>query len=243
MRHVWLGLCCTLLACQAAYGEPLRVFAASSLRDAMTEVAAEFESETGQDVILVFAATSAVARQVQKGAPADVALLADETWAYWLLDKAVVDRLTAFAGNRLVLVGRAGPIADILTLPARLGDGQIAMAQVDAVPAGRYGKAAFEALGLWEALSARVVQAANVRAALRFVERGEVAYGVGYASDLVALPDLKQAYEFDAQTHPEITYFGAAMTETGNTFLTYLQGPNAQAILASWGFSAVEDEG
>lgn len=241
-RHVLLAVCGVLLACQTASAESLRVFAASSLRDAVTEIAADYEAATGQDVVLVFAATSAIARQVQQGAPADVALLADEAWALWLLDKAVVDRLAPFAGNRLVLIGRAGPLADIAALPALLADDRIAMAQVDAVPAGRYGKAAFEALGLWEALSPHVVQAANVRAALRFVERGEVAYAVGYSSDLVALPDLTQAYEFDAQTHPEITYYGAAMTGSGDAFLRYLQGPDAQGRLINWGFVPAEAE-
>lgn len=231
---VFLSACLSVSGVSAARAEALQIYAAASLREAVTDMTNIYEAETGQEAVLVFAATSAIARQVQQGAPADVVLLADEAWAVWLVDNAVVDRLAPFASNRLVLVSQG---ARVQALPDLVGGPMIAMAQVDAVPAGRYGKAAFEGLGLWDDLASQVVQAANVRAALRFVERGEVPYAVGYASDLEAFPDLSLAHEFPLETYPQITYFGAAMTGEGRDFLTYIQSDTAKLVLADWGFS------
>jgi molybdate transport system substrate-binding protein len=232
-----------LMACsQAVHAEiqpdTITVFAAASLRDAVGEVALQYTAETGTDVVLVFAATSAIARQVAGGAPADVALLADQDWANWLVAQGTVAQVTAFVGNQLVLIGRDhAPIANPQEIEAALGDGVLAMAQVDAVPAGRYGMAALVSLGLWDSVAARVVQAANVRAALRFVELGEAPLGIGYASDLVALPALTQVYEFAPDTHPYIIYSAAQVTPKGAEFMAYLQSVAAQDTLVQWGFS------
>jgi len=235
-----------LMACpQVVHSEiqpdTITVFAAASLRDAVSEVAQHYTAETGTEVVLVFAATSAIARQVAGAAPADVALLADQDWANWLVAQGTVAQVTAFAGNQLVLIGRDhAPIADPQDIEAALGDGVLAMAQVDAVPAGRYGKAALVSLGLWDSVAARVVQAANVRAALRFVELGEAPLGIGYASDLVALPNLTQVYAFAPDTHPDIIYSAAQVTPKGADFMAYLQSVAAQDSLVRWGFSRLE---
>jgi molybdate transport system substrate-binding protein len=235
-----------LMACpQVVYAEiqpdTITVFAAASLRDAVGEVAQHYTAETGTEVVLVFAATSAIARQVAGAAPADVALLADQDWANWLVAQGTVAQVTAFAGNQLVLIGRDhAPIADPQDIEAALGDGVLAMAQVDAVPAGRYGKAALVSLGLWDSVAARVVQAANVRAALRFVELGEAPLGIGYASDLVALPNLTQVYAFAPDTHPDIIYSAAQVSPKGADFMVYLQSVAAQDSLVRWGFSRLD---
>ncbi len=235
-----------LMACPSAaqaemQPDTITVFAASSLRDALGDVAKLYKAETGTDVVLVFAATSAIARQVAGAAPADVVLLADQDWADWLVAQGTVAHVTAFAGNQLVLIGRdQTPIDDAQNIEAALGDGVLAMAQVDAVPAGRYGKAALVSLGMWDSVAARVVQAANVRAALRFVERGEAPLGIGYASDLVALPALTQVYAFAPDTHPDIIYSGAQVTPKGADFMAYLQSVVAQDTLAQWGFSRLD---
>ncbi|WP_281983761.1 molybdate ABC transporter substrate-binding protein [Thalassorhabdomicrobium marinisediminis] len=237
-----LAICGALwtLAGTPGAAEPVTIFAAASLRDAVGDVTAAFEAETGQDTTLVFAASSAIARQAAAGAPADVMLLADVDWADWLVEQGVLETVIPVAGNALVVVGRApGQLESAQDLPDALGDGVLAVAQVDAVPAGRYAKAALTSLGLWDALAPRAVQADNVRAALRFVERGEAALGIGYASDLVALPDLHEIYRFAAETHPPIIYAGGAITPAGAPFMAYLVEPAAQDILSDWGFLPV----
>lgn len=243
IKGSYLAVCAVIwaLSAQIVQAETLKVFAASSLRDALGEIATDYEAQTGTSVVLVFAASSAVARQVAQGAPADVVLLADKDWADWLLAEGVVSEAAPFATNRLVVVGREDtPIADVSELIANLGDGRIAMAQVEAVPAGRYGKAALITHGVWRALEPQVVQASNVRAALRFVERGDARFGIGYASDLVALSDLSELYSFPPDTHPEIIYSGAHVTPKGVDFMSYIQSVEAQNTLAHWGFEALE---
>lgn len=217
--------------------QSITVFAASSLRDALGTLSAEFEGEGGGNVTLVFAASSAIARQVAQGAPADVVLLADEDWGTWLVDQGALEATVPFASNRLVLASRDWVSVTDQTIGEVLAGELIAMAQVDSVPAGRYGKAALEALGLWDDVETDVVQAANVRAAWRFVQRAEVTFGIGYASDLVALPDLQEVYGFDPDSHPDVIYVGAAVSSTGAQFMDYLQSPTAAEILGDWGFA------
>ena len=229
------------LMVSSASAEDITVFAASSLRDAVNGIAEGFEAETGATVTLVFAASSSIARQVVQGAPADVVLLADYEWADWVAEQGTVEDFEPFAANRLVLVSVMNEVwPDLTRLPEALSDSNLAMAQVNSVPAGRYGKAALETLGLWENVSPKVVQAANVRAALRFVERGEAAFGIGYASDLVALPTLNEVYGFAETTHPPIQYFGASVTPSGLDFMAYVQSAASQEVLAQWGFPPVE---
>lgn len=246
LGHYLLACIFVLMACPfvvQAENQPdtITVFAASSLRDALGDAAQLYKAQTGTDVVLVFAATSAIARQVAGAAPADVVLLADQDWADWLVAQGTVVQMAAFVGNQLVLIGRDhAPIADPQDIEAALGGGVLAMAQVDAVPAGRYGKAALVSLGIWDSVAARVVQAANVRAALRFVERGEAALGIGYASDLVALPALTKVYAFAPDTHPDIIYSGAQVTPEGTDFMAYLHTVEAQDTLARWGFSRLD---
>ncbi|AKS45333.1 molybdate transport system substrate-binding protein [Octadecabacter temperatus] len=240
-RHLATCVAIWVSAVQIVQAETLTVFAASSLRDALGEIATDFETQSGDDVVLVFAASSAVARQVAQGAPADAVLLADKDWADWLLAEGAVTEVSPFATNRLVVVGREDTsIAGMADLVANLGDSRIAMAQVEAVPAGRYGKAALITHGVWRTVEPQVVQAANVRAALRFVERGDARFGIGYASDLVALPTLSELYSFAPDTHPKIVYSGAQVTPAGASFMAYIQSVEAQNSLALWGFEALE---
>ncbi len=230
-------LCAAGLLTGAAAAEPITVFAASSLRDAVEEMAEDFEAATGADVVTVYAASSALARQVALGAPADVVLLADRDWADWLVSEGVVSQAQDFASNRLVLLTRDGQAVDDMSeFPDILDDGLLAMAQIEAVPAGRYGRQALGELGLWSTLEARVIQAANVRAALRFVDLGEATYGIGYASDLVAFPTLVEAYAFPTDSHIPITYAGAAVTMEGAAMMAFVLSPDGQSVLARWGF-------
>jgi len=220
-----------------ALAENVTIFAASSMREAVQDVALAYEAETGHEVTLVFAATSAVARQVVDGAPADAVILADQDWVDWAVPQLDGAHFSAFAGNRLVLISHSEMSLDIGDLPAKLNDNVLAMAQVDAVPAGRYGREALTPAGIWAAVEPNVVQAANVRAALRFVQRGDAAFGVGYASDLVALPDLTEAYAFPPATHGPIVYSVGTLTDKGAAFASYLTSPSGTVALTEWGFA------
>ena len=232
-----------MFSVQALQAEGVTIFAAASLREATEALSEQYHAQTDDQPVLVFASTSTVARQVSQGAPADVALLADQDWADWLIGQGVVSESTPFAGNRLVLVSASTQsLRQVTGLTDVLGGGVLAMAQAEAVPAGRYGKAALEYSGLWEELSPQIVQAANVRAALRFVERGEAPFGIGYASDLVALPDLHEVYSFAPDSHPPIVYVAAQTTPEGAEFMTFLQSDSAQEILQTWGFSPAPDQ-
>lgn len=233
----WLVAACVLATPNLAKADQITAFAASSLRDALGEIAQSFEAETGVEVVLVFAGSSAIARQVAQGAPADVVLLADETWAQWLVDEEALTDPQVFATNRLVLVS-ARPLAILQAddIPLALQNERLAMALVDAVPAGRYGRDALMQLGLWEQIEPQVVQAPNVRAALRLVERGEAVMGIGYVSDLVALPDLYALFEFGMDAPPVAVYSGGAVTSQGTDFMTYIQARAGQSILHQWGF-------
>lgn len=213
------------------------MFAASSLQDAVGEISADFGAATGAEVTLVFAASSTIARQVAEGAPADVVLLADEAWADWLVEQGALAGVAPFAANRLVLVSAEPvPLTDAAGIPAALGADFLALALVDTVPAGRYAKAALEDLGLWQPLEPQVVQAANVRAALRFVQTGEALMGIGYTSDLVALPELYALYEFGLDAAPVAVYSGGAVTARGDDFMDFLQEDAGQSVLRNWGF-------
>lgn len=228
----------------------LTVFAAASLKTALEEIAAAYEAETGTSVTLSFAGSSALARQIAQGAPADVFLSANAAW----MDDLAGRRLLApgsrheLLSNRLVLIahGDVSPF-NLADLPARLGDDHLAMALVDAVPAGIYGKAALENLGLWPALEPHVAQADNVRAALALVALGAAPYGITYLTDAAAEPRVSIVARFPVDSHPPITYPAAAIasgdTEAAASFVAFLRGPAARAAFARQGFALLPEDG
>ncbi len=240
--RLWALIALCLVAGPLRAGE-ITVFAASSLVDAVTEIAADWEAETGHRAVLSFAATSTLARQIQRGAPADLFIGADPEWL-----EAIGDRIAAradVAANRLVLIasGPGADSADSVTAAdlAQFGDAPIAMALTAAVPAGRYGRAAIEALGAWDGL--RVAEAANVRAALALVASGAAPAGVVYASDAAATDLVHVIGIFAADLHPPIRYpavlltGGAGDREAARDFHAALQGAQAQGIFAEHGFT------
>jgi molybdate transport system substrate-binding protein len=235
------------LAAPAA-AEEITVFAASSLTNAMTEVEAGFEAATGHDVTVAYAGSSALARQIRQGAPADVFISANADW----MDALEADGLLApgtrvdLLSNALVLIAadaEADPveIGPDMDLPALLGTGRLAMALVEAVPAGLYGKAALTSLGQWDAVAPKVAQAGNVRAALALVALGEAPFGIVYATDSKAEEAVSVVGTFPADSHPPITYPAAALgrSDTALTveFLAYLRGAEARAIFEAEGFT------
>lgn len=256
MRALLAGLALLLALTGTARAEPLTMFGAASLTDALQEAGAAFEAETGIPVRFSFAASSTLARQVEAGAPADMVALASAEWMDWLAERGLVlaDSLAAPIRTELVLVAPAdSPAAPLdlaagADLPALLGpDGRLAVGDPEHVPAGIYARAALEHLGLWPALEPRLARADNVRAALALVERGEAPLGIVYATDAAAVPGLKLLGRFPADSHPPIAYpfalvappDGAAPERmaAARRFLDFLTGDAGLALFERHGFS------
>lgn len=228
--------------------EAVVVFAASSLKGALDEIAAGWSRETGHVVRVSYAGSSKLARQIQLGAPADIFFSANRAWMDALeKDKLIeADSRRDLLSNRLVLLAHgpnAAPveISPALDLASLLGEGRLAMAMVDAVPAGIYGKAALTSLGLWEKVRGNVVQAENVRAALVLVARGETPYGIAYETDAGAADNVTVVGRFPESSHPAIVYPAALVAESQNAregarFLAHLQSAQARVIFERHGF-------
>lgn len=227
--------------------KPLIVFAAASLTDSLQKVSDAYTKATGQRVKLSFAASSALARQIEAGARADVFISADQEWMNYLEQKQLIDLRTRadVLGNRLVLIAPADrsiavELAHPTNIVAALGPkGRLATGDPDSVPAGKYAKAAFTALGYWKELEPRLARAENVRVALSYVARGETLLGVVYATDAAVEPRVRVVVEFPSHTHPAITYPVAA-TRTANAatakYLAFLRRAKARAVFENAGF-------
>ena len=246
LRRLALFALLSLVAPVPALAGDVLVFAAASLRGAMDQVAEAWQAETGHSVTLSYAGSSALARQILAGAPADIFVSAAPVWMD-VIDAqglSVAGSRVDILGNTLVLIAHGAvatvPLDADFDLLARLGDGRLAMALVDAVPAGQYGKAALQTLGLWEAVAPQVAQADNVRAALALVAVGEAPLGIVYASDAAAEPRVSVLGIFAPGSHDVITYPAALLSEADDpaaaAFLQALQQPDAQAIFAAQGF-------
>jgi molybdate transport system substrate-binding protein len=247
------SICAVMLAIppRAALAGDVLVFAAASLTDALGAVADAWQAETGQRVTLSFAGSSALARQIQEGAPADIFISASPDWMDALEDSGDLRAGTRrdILGNRLVLIAHGRDVAPVeidetLDLAAMLGDGRLSMALTQAVPAGIYGRAALDYLGLWQGVAPLVAQSDNVRAALAFVALGEAPLGIVYATDAVASDDVSVIGTFPAHSHPPITYPAAITAQSASTgaaaFLDYLTSDPARAIWAGYGFGVPE---
>lgn len=225
------------------------VLAAASLREALTEAAHVWAlAQSRAEPVLSFAGSSALARQILAGAPADIFISADEAWMTAVADKRLIRPETrqSFLGNRLVLIAPEASRAHISIAPGfplaqLLGKGRLAMADPKAVPAGRYGAAALRALGVWNAVEPKVARAENVRAALALVGRGEAPFGIVYATDAQASDRVRVIGTFPESSHPPISYPIAILqgsthadAESLRRFLTSARG---QAIFARHGFS------
>lgn len=234
----------------AQTGGPV-VLAPSSLQEALEEVADAWSAKGHPRPQFSFAGSPAAARQVSGGAPADVVLLADEQWMDLLESKdlLVAGTRRALLGNKVVLIAPAAakPMVseNFANLPALLGGGRLAMADPDSVPAGRYGRMAFESLGLWEELSGRIAPAENVRAALALVETGEAPFGVVYATDLAASEKVRLAAEFPERSQPPIRYPAALVAGSAHPdardFLTFIASPEAEAIFIRYRFTRLAE--
>jgi molybdate transport system substrate-binding protein len=239
---LWLP---ALLACSGA-SERERgpvVLAASSLQEAIEAAGEAWAAHGHAAPVLSFAASSALARQVERGAPADLFVSADEEWMDALDAQGLLRAETRIdlLANRLVLIRPRGGSALGL---ADLAEGRLALADPDAVPAGKYARAALESLGQWEHVSAQVVPAENVRAALALVERGEAALGVVYATDARTTDAVHVVETLPQGSHPPIRYPAAILAGSAHpdaeAFLGFLGSDEARRIFARHGFGIVE---
>jgi len=212
----------------------------------MKQVADAYKAGSGIPVTLSFGASSTLAQQIDQGAAADIFMSADADWMDFLQKNGRIAKGTRrdLLGNQLVLVAgkdaKAAPkIAPHFDLAGALGDGRLAMADPASVPAGKYGKAALTALGIWDSVAAKVVQAENVRVALEYVARGEAPFGIVYATDAKVAP-VRIVGVFPENSHPPIVY-PVALTRSASPaarrFLVFLSGREARAIFEKSGFT------
>jgi molybdate transport system substrate-binding protein len=238
-----------LLAPPAKAQERVTVFAAASLKTALDAVTAAWNSETGKEATISYAASSALAKQIEQGAPADLFISADLAWMAYLSGKGLMrkDTEVQLLGNRIVLVAPADSDAALAIEPGFdlagvLGDERLAMANVEAVPAGRYGRQALDRLGVWTAVEGKVAQAENVRAALALVALGEAPLGIVYQTDAAAEPAVRIVGTFPQDSHEPIIYPAAATADASadtEAFLTYLQTARARALFEEQGFTVL----
>ena len=245
LRAILIALSVLAAPAAAQRRAPL-VLAAASLQESMNAAADAWARRGHPRPVVSFAASSALARQIIAGAPADLFASADREWMDAVARAGLVAPATRsdWLGNRLVIVAPAGTRGTIaMRAPAlvRALGGALAMTDPAAVPAGRYGRAALERLGAWRALSPRVVAAENVRAALALVERGAAPYGIVYATDARASARVRVAGVFPAASHPAIVYPLARLRRSTNPeaegFRRFLVSPAGKAIFARHGFA------
>ncbi len=236
-------------AAQKASAETATVFAAASLKNALDEACKAFAEASGGKVTASYAASSALAKQIEQGAPADLFISADLEWMDYLASKGHIAAGTRvnLLGNRLVLVAPAASAASIRIEPGfrladALGGGRLAVGDVKAVPAGKYAKAALESLGVWASVEDKLAPAENVRAALALVAQGEAPLGIVYATDAAAEPKVRIVDTFPESSHPPVVYPAAVTTaaaspEASKSLLAFLRSNQAHMIFAKHGFS------
>ena len=239
-----VGLALASVAC--AHAE-VSVFAAASLKGALEEVAEAFSAHT--DVRISFGSSATMARQISLGAPADLFISANEAWMDDLDRRGLIatKSRSALLGNNLVLVSAIdpAPVTDWSSLSARLDGQRLALAQVDAAPAGIYAKQALTALGVWEDVAPQVVQADNVRGALAFAATGAVKFAIVYRTDAQAEQRVHVLGQLPAATHDPIRYPVALIqgreNEQAKAFLDFLTSDAAASIFSAHGFAALGD--
>src|SRR6202171_1754217 len=232
----------------AAEDKTLTVFAAASMKNALDDIDAAYTAKTGVKITASYPASSALAKQIEQGAPADVFVSADTDWMDYATAKKTINEPTRvnLLGNSIVLIAPKDSKIDNVTIGqgfdlAKLaGDGKIATGYVKALPVGKYAKAALEKLGAWQAAEPKFAMAESVRAALTLVARGEAALGIVYATDAKVEPGVKIVGIFPPDSHPSIIYPGAA-TATARAeaadYLAFLRSSVAKTVFEKYGFT------
>jgi molybdate transport system substrate-binding protein len=252
-RRSWLGLAVALSFAPGvahAQGNVL-IFAAASLKNALDEIAATWSKDTGKPAPRIsYAASSALAKQMEQGAPADMFISADLDWMDYVGAKNLIKNDTRFnlLGNKIVIIAPRDSKTTNLAikgddLAKALAGGRLSMANVDSVPAGKYGKAALEKLGAWNAVKDSIAQAENVRAALLLVGRGEAPLGIVYSTDAAAEPNVRIVATFPDDSHPPIIYPAALTKDSTKTdakaFLDFLRSAKARSAFEKQGFTVL----
>jgi molybdate transport system substrate-binding protein len=241
-------LCGSALSPALAQDKSLIVFAAASMKNALDDVDAAYTARTGIKIVASYAASPALAKQIEQGAPADIFLSADTDWMDYAIGKKAINEPTRvnLLGNSIVLIApkdsRIGnvAIAPGFDLAKLAGDGKIATADVKSVPVGKYAKASLEKLGAWTAAAPKFAMTENVRAALALVARGEAVLGIVYSTDAKVEPRVRIVGTFPADSHPSIIYPAAATTTAkaeAADYLAFLRSSAAKAIFEKYGFS------
>jgi molybdate transport system substrate-binding protein len=241
-------LCGSAFSPALAQDKTLIVFAAASMKNALDDIGAAYTAKTGVKVVASYAASPALAKQIEQGAPADIFVSADIDWMDYAIGKKTINEPTRvnLLGNSLVLIApkdsgidkvAIGPGFDLAKLA---GAGKITTADVKSVPAGKYAKASLEKLGAWTAAEPKFAMTENVRAALALVARGEAVLGIVYSTDAKVEPGVKIVGTFPADSHPAIIYPVAATTTAkaeATDYLAFLRSSAAKAIFEKYGFS------
>jgi molybdate transport system substrate-binding protein len=236
------------LAPAARAQDSLTVFAAASMKNALDDISKAFTEKTRITIAASYAASSALAKQLEAGAPADIFISADLEWMDYSLQKKLIKTGSNFnlLGNRLVLIApKDSKLTDVkigpgFDLAALAGDGRIATGDVRAVPVGKYAKAALEKLGSWQKAGPKMAMAENVRAALALVGRGEAPLGIVYETDAKVEPNVKIVGVFPANSHAPIVYPAAATANAkpdARKYLDFLRSATAQVIFERYGFT------
>ena len=240
-----------LLAAAPAQAEDITVFAAASLKTALDQIGADWQAGTGNSAVLSYGGSSALAKQIIEGAPADVFISAAPNWMDAVAEAGLIvpDSRVDLLGNTLVLIAHGPGVAPITLdagtdLAGMLGGGRLSMALVDAVPAGQYGREALTSLGLWDSVKDSLAQSDNVRAALQLVALGEAPLGIVYASDAIAdAAAVSVIATFPAESHSPIIYPVAVIAAGGKPeaemFVDYLTSPEARLVFEAQGFTVL----
>lgn len=238
---------CLMLLTATAGAQNITVLAAASLKNALDEVSGQYRLPQDQKIAISYAASSALARQIENGAPADIFISADLDWMDYVEKRGLIrtDSRVNLLRNEMVLIAPADSKALVEIKPGfplsiLLGGGRLAMADPDYVPAGKYGKAALEKLGVWSSVSGKIARAENVRAALNFVSRGESPLGIVYRTDAAADRKVRIVAVFPADTHPPIVYPAAllkgARDPGASMFFEFLNSAQARGVFRKHGF-------
>lgn len=252
--HAVLLAVSVLAAPASSAKEPVIVFAAASLKTALDDVVTQFNKVRGGAVTVSYAGSSALARQIENGAPADIFFSANRAWMNVLAESGLIDPASRrdLLGNRLVLIapvssGTKARVQDADSLMAVLQGERLAIALVNAVPAGIYAREAMQALGLWELLQPHLAQTNNVRAALRLVSLGEAPLGIVYATDAHADTGVKVVDAISSDLHSAIIYPVALLSpdprDDAQAFYRFLTGPDAAQVFRNHGFLTVGENG
>ena len=231
-----------------AQEKSLTVFAAASMKNALDDINAAYTAKSGVRIVASYAASSALAKQIEQGAPADIFASADTDWMDYSIGKKTINEPSRvnLLGNSLVLIApkdskldkvAIGPGFDLSKLA---GDGKIATADVKSVPVGKYAKASLDKLGAWTAAEPKFAMTENVRAALALVARGEAPLGIVYSTDAKVEPGVKTIGTFPADSHPAIIYPVAATATAkpeATGYLAFLRSSAAKTIFEKYGFS------